>query len=64
MKIYDVSLNSYIEECLRQVCREQTHLVFFFSENCAFYEIMCKKMVQPDRPQVTKWYDACTLHAG
>jgi len=24
-----------------------------FSENCAVYEIMCKNIVEPDRPQMT-----------
>jgi len=28
-------------------------IFFFFSENRAVYEIMWKKMVEPDRPQVT-----------
>jgi len=27
----------------------------FFSENRAFYEIMWKNIVQPDRPQMTIW---------
>ena len=26
---------------------------FFFSENRAFYDIMWKNMLQPDRPQMT-----------
>jgi len=25
---------------------------------------MWKKIVQPDRPQLMKWYGACALHAG
>jgi hypothetical protein len=33
----------------------------FFSENLALYEIMWKKMVQPDRPQKTI-HDSCALH--
>ena len=36
----------------------------FFSENRAVYEIMWKKMVQPDRSQMTIQHGACTLHAG
>jgi hypothetical protein len=34
----------------------KTHFMFnnFFSpESCAVYEIMCKNMLQPDRPQMT-----------
>jgi len=27
----------------------------FFSKNLAFYEIMWKNIVQPDRPQMTIW---------
>jgi hypothetical protein len=43
------------------------HILFsiiFFSENRAGYEIVCKNMVEPDRPQTTIQYDACALHAG
>jgi len=29
---------------------------FFFSENCARYEIMWKNMAHPDRPQKTMWH--------
>ena len=40
-------------------CRESqnTHFVFsnFCSENRAFYEIMWKNVVKPERPQVTIW---------
>jgi len=34
---------------------QNTHFAFsnFFLENLAVYEIMCKYMVEPDRPQVT-----------
>ena len=28
----------------------------------AFHEIMCKNVVEPDRPQMTQ-YGACALHA-
>jgi len=28
---------------------------FFFSENRAVYEIMCKNIVDPDRPQMIIW---------
>jgi hypothetical protein len=29
-------------------------MIFFF-ENCTVYEIMCKNIVEPDRPQMTIW---------
>jgi hypothetical protein len=33
---------------------QNTYFTFsYFSENRAVYEIMCKNMVQPDRPQMT-----------
>ena len=28
---------------------------FFFFENRALYEIMQKSIVEPERPQITKW---------
>jgi len=34
---------------------QNTHFVFnnfFFSENCAIYEIMWKNLVEPDRPKM------------
>lgn len=36
---------------------QNTHFRFnkFFSENRALYEIMCKNVVEPDRPQMTIW---------
>jgi hypothetical protein len=41
-------------------CRENhnPHFMFnnSFSENRAFYEIMWKNMVEPDRPQITIWH--------
>jgi hypothetical protein len=44
----------------------KTHILhsITFSENRAIYEIMQKYMVQPDRPQMTILYGACTLHAA
>ena len=36
----------------------KTHFVFnnfFFFENCAFYEIMRKNIVEPNRPQTKIW---------
>ena len=41
-------------------CRgnQNTHFMFsnfFFFKNRAFYEIVWNKMVEPDRPQMTKW---------
>jgi hypothetical protein len=30
-------------------------LYFLFLKNRAVYEIMCKNMVEPDRPQMTIW---------
>jgi hypothetical protein len=35
-----------------------------FSESRAVYEVMCKNMVQPDRPQMIIQYGASALHAG
>jgi hypothetical protein len=55
-----ISLNSsYNEKYLRQnVDRIKTHilrsLTFFFGKS-AVYEIMCKNMAEPDRPQMTMW---------
>jgi len=34
-----------------------------FFENCAVYVIMCKNMLQPDKPQTTVSFGACALHA-
>jgi hypothetical protein len=44
----------------------KTHILcsIIFSENPGVYETMWKNMVQPDRPQMTKKYGACALHAG
>jgi hypothetical protein len=40
-----------------RICKKDqtTHFIFriFFSENCNVYEIMCKNMLQLDRPQMT-----------
>ena len=37
----------------------KTHFVFsiyiYFLENRALYEIMCKNIVDPERPQMTVW---------
>jgi len=37
------------------VWRKSEHILYSvtFYENRAFYEIMCKNMVEPDRPQMT-----------
>jgi hypothetical protein len=35
-----------------------------FFENRAVYEIMLKKMVQPEWPQMTSQYGAYELHSG
>jgi len=51
-----------------KVVRENknTQFVFtdFFFENCAVYEIMCKNVVQPDRPLMIIKYGACASHFG
>ena len=47
--------------------KTKTHIVYpmtFFLENPAFYEVMWKNTVQPDRPQMTIQHRACALHAG
>jgi hypothetical protein len=36
----------------------------FSPENRAFYEIMSKNLVEPERLQMTIKYDARALHAG
>jgi len=49
------------------VAKIKTHILCsipFFSENCAIYEIMWENMVEPDGPQMTTEYGACTFHAG
>jgi hypothetical protein len=33
-----------------------------FPKNHAVYEIICKNMVQPDRPQMTIYYGACWIN--
>jgi len=60
MYIYEnISLNSsYIEKFLSKTCRENqnTHFIFnvtFIFENPAICEIMCKNLLQTDRPQTT-----------
>jgi len=47
-------------------CRENQNMFIanFFFETLAFCEIMWKNMLQPDRLQVTMWYDTWNLHAG
>jgi len=49
-----------------KVCREyqNTHFMFsnfFFFENRALYEVMCKNTVQPDRPQMPRAHVNCML---
>jgi hypothetical protein len=43
----------------------ETHFLFnnFFVLNRAAYEIVWKSIVEPDRPQMTK-YGSCALHTG
>jgi len=43
----------------------ETHFMFgnFFPENRAVYEKMWKKVLEPDRPKMTKC-GACALRAG
>jgi len=35
-----------------------------FSEDCVFYVIMWKNIVEPDRPQMTTYHGECDLPAG
>ena len=46
----------------------KSNLIFyvhdFYFENRAVYEIIRKDVVEPDRPQMTIQYGACTLHTG
>jgi len=59
MYIYDnISLKSaYNKNVSNKLCARyhNTHLAFnnFSPQNCAFYEIMRKNALQPDRPQMT-----------
>jgi hypothetical protein len=48
----------------RIVEKIKTHCMFynFFSENRAFYEIMWKSMIEPDRPQMTIYYNTAHAH--
>jgi len=42
----------------------KTHILYsvtFFFENCPFYEIMCKSIVEWVRPQMTIWRIACWM---
>ena len=58
---YHISLiYSYNEKCFRQICREiKTHILvsvsFFFFENRAVFENMCKNIVERGRPQTKIW---------
>jgi hypothetical protein len=36
----------------------------FFPANQTAYEIVWKNMAQPDTPQITTQYSACTLHVN
>jgi hypothetical protein len=53
---------------LDEICRENqnTHLTLsnIFFENHAVYEIMTKKVVEPEGPQMTSQYGANKLFAG
>ena len=44
----------------------KTHILcsIMFAENLVVYEFMRKNMAEPYRPQTTKQYGACALHAG
>jgi hypothetical protein len=44
----------------------KTHILCstFFFDNRARYEIMSKKAVEPEGPQMTSQYGAYDLHAG
>jgi hypothetical protein len=58
-----------IKNVLDQICRENQNTLyvqfFFFFKNRAICEIMCKIILQPDRPQVKiQQYGTCTLRAG
>jgi hypothetical protein len=61
---------SFLEREMFQTKVEEkikTHLLcplHFFFENCAFCEIACKNMIQPDRSQMAVYYGTCLLHAG
>jgi len=50
---------SWNEKYFRQSCRENHNILFvfnsFFFVNRAFYEIMCKNIVQMGRLQITTW---------
>jgi hypothetical protein len=49
-------------------CREYENAHFMpkniLAETRAVYDIMCKNMAHPDRPQMIIQYGACALHAG
>jgi hypothetical protein len=49
-------------------CRENQNTGFIFNnfppENRAVYEIMWRKLVESERPQMTTQHGACALHAG
>ena len=49
-----------------RICRDNQNILFMlnFSENCAIHEIQGKNMVPPEKPQMTKQHNSCTLHAG
>jgi len=60
MYIYDnISLSSceneksFGQKLYRKLKRILRSTIFFFSENRAFYELMCKNMVHTDRSQMT-----------
>ena len=38
------------------------YLFFFFLENSPVCEIMCKNIVESDRPQMVIWRIACWIH--
>jgi hypothetical protein len=56
-------MENFIETRRRKI---KTQIFFnnFFSENRTFYEIIWKKLVEPERPQITTKFGACALRAG
>ena len=53
--------DNVIDKINTHISRSRT---FFFSKNGAFYEIMWKNMVQPDRSHTQIMCSSCIFHAG
>jgi hypothetical protein len=48
-------------------CKENQntfYVQYLFSENRTVYEIMCKNMVETERPKMTIYYGSCAVYAG